>query len=49
MHYLAPGGYCSVECMMKDLPNRAFAYLMAPNDRYKDFINILNDLCALLN
>jgi len=34
--YLLPGGYCSTECMLKDVKNKVMASLLAPNDKYKD-------------
>lgn len=47
--YLPPGGYCSVECMLKAVKDKSLAFLMAPNDKYAWLQEIINELCAVLD
>lgn len=47
--YLPPGGYCSVECLLKAAKNKSLAFLMAPNDKYAWLLDIVNELSALLD
>lgn len=48
-HQLPIGGYCSTECMMKDAITKSTSFLMAPNDKYKEFNNIINEIVEVLN
>lgn len=47
--YLPPGGYCSVECLLKDLKDKSLAFLKAPNEKYKWFYELIEQLCAILD
>lgn len=47
--YLPPGGYCSVECMLKAAKDKSIAFLRSPNDKYKWFQDLIVQLCAILD
>lgn len=47
--YLPPGGYCSVECMLKAAKDKSLAFLRTPNDKYKWFQELIVQLCAILD
>lgn len=47
--YLPPGGYCSLPCLLKDIKDKSLSFLMAPNDKYKEFTDIINMICKLLD
>lgn len=47
--YLPPGGYCSPMCMLKAAKDKSLAFLMAPNDKYKWFQDLITQLCAILD
>lgn len=47
--YLPPGGYCSVECLMKDAKDKALAFLLSPNIKYKWLYEIVDQICAILD
>ena len=47
--YLPPGGYCSVECLLKAAKDKSLAFLMSPNDKYAWLQEIINQLCAVLD
>lgn len=47
--YLPPGGYCSVECLLKAAKDKSLAFLMAPNQKYAWLQDIINQLCAVLD
>lgn len=47
--YLPPGGYCSMECMLKDVQAKAMSFLMAPNEKYAEYYEIIDEIVALLD
>lgn len=47
--YLPPGGYCSIECMLKSAKDKSIAFLRTPNDKYKWFQELIAQLCAILD
>ena len=47
--YLPPGGYCSIECLLKAAKDKSLSFLMAPNDKYAWLQDIINQLCAILD
>lgn len=47
--YLPPGGYCSVECLIKAAKDKALAFLMQPNEKFKPLQDKLELLCAILD
>ena len=47
--FLPPGGYCSLECMLKDVNNKVTSFLLKGNDKYKEEKQILSTLIKLLN
>lgn len=47
--FLPPGGYCSPACMLKAAKDKSIAFLRSPNDKYKWFQELINQLCAILD
>ena len=47
--FLPPGGYCSLGCMLKAAKDKSIAFLRSPNDKYKWFQELVNQLCAILD
>lgn len=47
--YLPPGGYCSPECLLKAVKDKAIAFLQSPNDKYAWLQEIIDQLCAVLD
>lgn len=47
--YLPPGGYCSVECALTDAKNKAMSFLRQPNEKYKEEIEIIYEITAILD
>lgn len=47
--YLPPGGYCSIECLLKDVKDKSIAFLKSPNDKYAWLQEIIDQLCAVLD
>ena len=47
--FLPPGGYCSVECLLKAAKDKSLAFLMAPSDKYGWLQEIIDQLCAVLD
>lgn len=47
--YLPPGGYCSVQCLLKAVKDKSIAFLMSPNDKYKWLQDLIAQLCAILD
>ena len=47
--FLPPGGYCSVDCLLKDVKNKSLAFLQSPNDKYAWLYDIVDQLSAILD
>lgn len=47
--YLKVGGYCSTQCALKSISNKAVYFLLSPNERYKKFDRILDGLISILD
>lgn len=43
------GGYCSVECMIKDISAKATGYLTKPNEKYKEYYEVIDNVKSILD
>lgn len=49
LKYMPMGGYCSVECMIKDISAKATGYLTKPNEKYKEYYEVIDNVKSILD